>query len=370
MRTFKLEEYLTQYEFSAPYLLCCSDAESFSMAEVLAKSSHQEQILWHELRLGYTEPHGHPLLRKAIAEQLYPGLHQDNILCFAGAEEGIFASLSTLSNPDDHIIVLTPCYQSLFEIPRERGADITEIRLQEEHDWRIDIAEIKRAIRSNTTMVVINFPHNPTGQVITKEEQKNLIELCDAHGLRLFADEVYRGLGQPKAPWSEPAAVTYHRAISLGVMSKSFGMAGLRIGWIACPDEKILHKIKLMKDYLSICNSAPAEILSIIALTNKDAIHKRNNEIVADNLAMVDSFMAEYRDLFSWVRPQGGCVGFINYRSKEHVSDFCRRLVTKAGVLLLPAPIYDLDSNHFRIGFGRKNMPVALGKLREFLGAV
>lgn len=367
MKTFKLEEYLTKHEFSAPYLLCCSDAESFSVAEILAMAELDEQKLWHDLRLSYTEPYGHPLLRETIASSLYPGFNQDNILCFAGAEEGIFASLHTLCEPCDHVIVLTPCYQSLLETPQSKGAEVTQIQLKEEHNWRIDLNEIKKAIKPNTKCVVINFPHNPTGQVITQEEMESLSNICDQNGLWLFSDEVYRLLGQPKTPWAQPAAVGYHKAISLGVMSKAFGLAGLRIGWIACQDKEILHKIKLMKDYLSICNSAPSEVLSLIALKNKDQILSRNNKIVADNLLLIDAFIAEYNNLFSWVRPQGGCVGFINYQPHTPVSLFCDQLIKETGVLLMPASIYDLESNHFRVGFGRKNMPDALEKLRAFL---
>jgi aspartate/methionine/tyrosine aminotransferase len=367
MNLFRLEEYLTQYEFSAPYLLCCSDAESFSMQEIVALGSNDDQQLWQKLRLSYTETFGHPILRETIAKALYPNLLAENILCFAGAEEGIFASLYTLLNESDHAIVITPCYQSLLEIPLLKGATVTQIELKEEQQWRINIDEIKRAITKNTKCVVMNFPHNPSGQIISQEDQSALVRLCDGHGIWLFADEVYRLLGKPKMPWANPAAVTYNKGISLGVMSKAFGMAGLRIGWIACQDKKMLHTIKQMKDYLSICNSAPAEILSIIALNNKEAILKRNNDIVANNLGLLDVFFAEYKNLFSWVRSEGGCVGFVRYLADEPIEIFCKRAVEKAGVLLLPASIYDVKTNHFRIGFGRKNMHEALDAFRKFL---
>jgi len=368
MKPFKLEEYLTQYEFSAPYLLCCSDAESFGVPEIIAMAGDAERKLWDNLRLSYTEPYGHPLLRAEIAASLYPGLGAQNILCFAGAEEGIFASLHVLCAPGDHVIVLTPCYQSLLEIPVLKGAQVTTIALKEENQWRMDLEAIKGAIQKNTKCIVVNFPHNPTGQVMTGAELGALTDLCEAHGLWLFSDEVYRLLGSPKEPWAAPAASLYPKAISLGVMSKAFGMAGLRIGWIACQDQGMLHKIKKMKDYLSICNSAPAEILSLIALKNKAAILTRNNQIVSDNLKLLDQFFEEHQNLFSWVRPQGGCVGFVKYKGPEPVDDFCKRLVQEKGVLLLPASVYDHPTQHFRIGFGRRNMKDALGKLKEFLG--
>ncbi|WP_316354308.1 aminotransferase class I/II-fold pyridoxal phosphate-dependent enzyme [Candidatus Trichorickettsia mobilis] len=150
-------------------------------------------------------------------------------------------------------------------------------------------------------------------------------------------------------------------------MSKAFGMAGLRIGWIACQDQVILKKIEHMKHYTSICNSAPAEILSLISLHNKDYILKRNNKIVEENLKILDQLFIEYGHLFQWVKPQGGCVGFVKYKGLEVIDSFCDRLLQEQSVLLMPASIYSHQGNYFRIGFGRKNMPECLERLKEFL---
>lgn len=367
INTFKLEEYLAHHEFSAPHLLCCSDAESIGVSDLINMSSPADKDIWDNLRLGYTESKGMPALRLQIKDTLYPTLTANNVLCFAGAEEGIFCTLQTVCAAGDHVIVLTPCYQSLLEIPKHAGCTVTEVTLVEENDWRIDIDAIKAAVQPNTKCVVINFPHNPTGQVITQSELDALVRLCDHHGLWLFSDEVYRLLGQPSEPWAAPAATLYPKALSLGVMSKAYGLAGLRIGWIACQDAEVLSKIEKMKHYTSICNSAPAEVLSLIALKNSDQILARNNAITASNLALLDAFFDDHKDLFSWVRPQGGCVGFVKYNSAESVDDFCDRLVKQRGVLLMPASIYDVQTNHFRVGFGRKSMPAALDEFKLFL---
>lgn len=367
MRSFKLEEYLTKHEFSAPYLLCCSDAESFSMQEIIDLASPEDKKMWDDLALSYTEPLGLPQLRKQISTTLYPSLEPKNILCTAGAEEGIFATLFALCESKDHVIVLTPCYQSLLEVPKLKGAEVSTIELKEENDWRIDIASIKNAIKPNTKFIIINFPHNPTGQVITQTELDELIALCRMNDIWLFSDEVYRLLGNPDEDWAKPVAETYEKGISISVMSKAFGMAGLRIGWIACQDTAMLHKIKQMKDYLSICNSAPSEIISLIALKNIDQILARNNKIVTENLALLDLFFQEFSDQFSWVRPQGGCIGFVKYLGSESIDIFSQKLLEDKGVLLMPASIYDQPTSHFRIGFGRKNMAIALEKLKEFI---
>ena len=369
INTFKLEKYLAEHEFTAPYLLCSSDAESFSMQEIIHIADSEDKKLWNDLRLGYTESPGLPILREQIALSLYPKLQANNILCFAGAEEGIFCALHTMCNLGDNVIILTPCYQSLLEIPKLKGSDITTIALLEKNHWRIDLNEIKRAIKPNTKCVVINFPHNPTGQIISKKELRELVALCKMHDLWLFSDEVYRLLGIPEDGWVESAAEIYPKALSLGVMSKAFGMAGLRIGWLACQDKNLLQKIEYMKHYTSICNSAPAEIISFISLKNKDLILSRNNQIVTDNLKLLDSFMKKYKHLFEWIRPQGGCVGFVKYKSQESIETFSKRLVKQKGVLLIPASVYDYQSNYFRIGFGRKNMPTALNRLEEFINS-
>jgi aspartate/methionine/tyrosine aminotransferase len=365
--TFKLEEYLTQYEFSAPYLLCCSDAETMSVNALLTMASTEDANRWQNQTLRYTEPFGDPALRTQIAETLYPGMSADHILCFAGAEEGIFASLTLLCQPDKHVIVLAPCYQSLKEIPAKQGSQVSTILLQEANNWKIDLNTIAQALKPNTSGIIINFPHNPTGQIITQAELTDLVALCEQHDLWLFSDEVYRLLGNPSSGWASPAATLYPKALSLGVMSKAYGMPGLRVGWIACQDKALLERIKKLKDYLSICNSGPSELLSLIALKNQAAILARNNAIVENNLALVEAFISHYEGLFQWVRPQGGCVGFVRYKGKDTVDNFCQTLVKQAGVLLLPGSVYDCTTPHFRLGFGRKTMPDSLNRLEGFL---
>jgi len=244
---------------------------------------------------------------------------------------------------------------------------VTEIKLKEENDWRIDLHAIRDAVKPNTKCIIINFPHNPTGQVIEEGELHALIDICKSNGIWLFSYEVYRLLGASNKPWVSPAACMYNQALSLGVMSKAFGMAGLRIGWIACQAKTFLKKVIQVKYYTSICNSAPSEVLTLMALHHKDAILERNNKIIADNLKLLDQFFTEYSFLFQWVRPQGGCVGFVKYKGSGSVESFCEQLVNTQNVLLMPASIYDDESNHFRIGFGRKNMPQCLDQFKEFL---
>ncbi|MFM7469591.1 MAG: aminotransferase class I/II-fold pyridoxal phosphate-dependent enzyme [Vampirovibrionales bacterium] len=367
LKPFKLEEYLTAHEFSTQYLLCASDAESISMQTLLAGATEEHRQLWDTLTLNYTEPYGHPLLRQTIVETLYPTLKAEHVLCFAGAEEGIFCALHTLLGPEDHAIIVTPCYQSLLEIPQMTGASITQVVLQEAMQWQLDLEVVKASLRPNTKCLVINFPHNPTGQVLSSAKLHELITLCRSHDIWLFSDEVYRLLGTPKEPWTPPIACLYEKGISLGVLSKAFGLAGLRIGWITCQNKEVLTLFKKVKDYLSICNSAPAELLALMALSQKEQLLARNNAIVSHNIALLDAFFQRHRETFHWVRPQGGCVGFVRYHGTVSTDVLAQRLVEEESILILPSSVYDYGHSHFRIGFGRKNLPETLQKFEAFL---
>ena len=363
---FKLEDFLAHWEFKAPYLLCNSDAQTIPMSELVLLADTESRHLWENLHLGYTETKGLPLLREEAAS-LYSHIAADGILMFAGAEEGIFCAINTLVSPDDHVIALVPAYQSLVDLPRSLGADVTTISLTVEQNWQLDMDAFTKAFRPDTKLVVLNYPHNPTGAVLDRTSLQKIIALCRKSGAYLFSDEVYRLMELDAKDRIPPIADLYEKGISLYVMSKAFGMAGLRIGWIACQDKELLEKISRFKHYASICNSAPSEILALMALRAKDKILNQVHQIMRHNLKLLDAFFEKNADLFRWVRPKGGCIGFVELLSDELVETFCMRLVERKGVLLMPAAIYDTPGNYFRIGFGRENMGQALEKLSEFI---
>lgn len=363
---FKLEVYLSQWEFKAPYLLCNSDAQSISMRDLVAMADAESKKLWENLNLGYTEVPGLPILRETIASQ-YNHVSADDVLTFAGAEEGIYCTMRALLSAKDHVITIVPAYQSLVDLPKTIGAEITVIALKPELQWKLDLQEVEDAFRPNTKLVVINFPHNPTGAHLDSDSLNKLIELCREAGAYLFSDEVYRLMEIDEKDRIPAIADVYERGISLSVMSKAYGFAGLRLGWICTKDYALLKKIEQYKHYTSICNSAPSEILSLIALRAKDKILARNHNIMRSNLNLLDAFFKDYAYLFRWVRPKGGCIGFPELLSKESIDSFCKKLVEKQGVLLMPGSIYSTPGNFFRIGFGRENMPAGLEKLIEFI---
>jgi aspartate/methionine/tyrosine aminotransferase len=193
-------------------------------------------------------------------------------------------------------------------------------------------------------------------------------ELAD-RGIHLLADEVYRFLEFDEADRLVAGADSFDRGVSLGVMSKSFAMAGLRIGWLATRDRELLTRCAAFKDYTTICSSAPSEILALIGLRARVQVLERSRRIVGTNLTLLDCFFDEHADRWSWVRPRGGSIGFARLLDDEPSASFAARLVESEGVLLLPGSVIGHDGNHVRIGFGREDLPVALAGLERFLAA-
>lgn len=364
LHPFRLERYLAKHEFSVAYLLCSSDCESMTLGELLAlEPDAQERFasLW----LGYTESQGDPELRRAIS-MLYRHIDPDQVLVHAGAEEAIFNFMNTALEVGDHMVVHTPCYQSLSEVARGIGAQVSQWRGDPQQMWALDLDDLKRILTEHTKVVVVNFPHNPTGFLPDLEFFEALSELSRRHGFTVFSDEVYRGLELDPSDRLPAMADLNERAVSLGVMSKTYGLAGLRIGWVATRDEELLKRLAAFKDYTTICNSAPGEFLATLALRHADTIAERNLEIIRGNLDQLDQFFESHTRLFAWKRPKAGSIAFPRLL-QDSVDVLCADLVARAGVLLLPGTLYGPDYNAFRIGFGRKNLPQALDRFDAYI---
>jgi aspartate/methionine/tyrosine aminotransferase len=367
IQPFKLERYFARYEFAVQYTLCSSDCESLSIADLL-KLEEGAEGRFQEHWLGYTESQGAPELREAIS-RVYTTIQPEQVLVHSGAEEAIFLLMHALLAPGDHLIVHWPCYQSLFEIGRALGCEVTLWRARPENGWALDLDELQGIIRPNTRLIVVNLPHNPTGYLMPRSEFQELQRIAQERDVYLFSDEVYREIEHDPALRLPAACDLNEKAISLGVMSKSYGLAGLRIGWIATRDARVYERMAGLKDYTTICNSAPSEFLAGVALRHREQLTARNLEIILRNLELLDAFFAHRGEQFAWKRPSAGPIAFPRLLDGE-VEAFCTRLADTAGVLLLPGTLYDHGGNHFRIGFGRRNLPAALEKLEEFLDAI
>lgn len=364
LESFRLERYFAKYEFTTPYILCSSDCQSLSVGELLGLEEVATDEFF-QLWLGYTDSRGNLELRKLIAT-LDQHINSEQILVHAGAEEAIFNFMHVVLDPGDHVIVHAPYYQSLGEIARSIGTSVTEWKADSQHNWQLDMQFLVDNLRPNTKVVIVNFPHNPTGFLPDRKFLLELSQLSDKWGFIVFSDEVYRGLEYKPEDQLPTFSDTNNRAVSLGVMSKTYGLAGLRVGWVATQNTALLERLAAFKDYTSICSSAPSEFLAALALRHRQQIVDRNLEIIRDNILHLDAFFARFEDLFEWKKPIAGPIAFPRYRGAS-VERFCSEIRRKAGVLLLPGTLYGEEYDCFRVGFGRTNLPEGLKELEKYL---
>lgn len=367
IRDFELERYFAAHEFSARHLLSASDCEALSLHELLTLADDDARALWQGLKLSYTESQGHPRLRAEIA-RLYGSVGPDALLV-AAPEELIFIAMNALLAPGDHVIATFPGYQSLYEIAQAIGCTVTRWPLEAGPDgWRLDLDFLARSITPQTKLVVINFPHNPTGFLPARSELEQIIGLARAHGLYVFSDEMYRLLEYRKDARLPAVAEMYERGITLSGLSKAFALPGLRIGWLAMRDDGLLARCLAFHDYTTICASAPSEILGIIALRAKDGILARNLARIEANTAACAAFCARHAGLIRWLPPCAGSVAFPQLRADVPVRRFVEDVLASKNVMILPGDVFDHPGNHFRVGLGRADFQEALAEMEGYIG--
>jgi len=368
MRPFKLERYFAKYEFNSRYLLSASDCESLSLQDLLQMATPESLETWNRLKLGYTESQGHPGLRTEVAG-LYQHISPDHVLV-AAPEEAIFIAMHTLLRSGDHVIAVSPAYQSLYEIGSSVGCEVTPWKFElEGARWQLDIDRLERSITSRTRLLVVNFPHNPTGYTPTRCTLDRIVALARANGLYLFSDEMYRLL-EPEAAIQLPAVCDiYEKGISLSGLSKAFALPGLRIGWLATQDHGLVDRCLEYKDYTTICSSAPSEILGMIALQSKAKILRRNLDMIRENTTLAEEFFSGWKKDFLWVPPLAGSVAFPLWMGAGTVERLAEDLLKSQGVMIVPGYLFEFPGNHFRMGLGRRNFGEALGRLKAYLEA-
>ncbi|HEY3289225.1 MAG TPA: aminotransferase class I/II-fold pyridoxal phosphate-dependent enzyme [Anaerolineae bacterium] len=364
----KLERYFAEYEFKVRYLLSASDCEALTMSELLDMADPASHELWNTLVLAYTESQGHTLLRDEVSRQ-YPPLSAGNVLILV-PEEGILTVMNTMLESGDHIVVIAPSYQSLHEIARSRGVHVTDWPVRPSHEgWYLDIDELAVQIHERTRMIVVNFPHNPTGYLPSASEFNAMVELAARHGIYVFCDEMYRGLeySSERRLTAACALAEYPRGISLSGMSKTYALPGLRIGWLATRDASLIHKWLTFKDYTTICSSAPSEILALMALRAREQIIRRNLGIIRTNITAMEQFCSKHPATVVWRAPDAGSVAWIEWKGKGSVASFCQAVLDRKGVMIVPGDMFETGSRYFRIGLGRRNFVGALHLVDEFL---
>lgn len=370
---FQLERYFAKHEFSAPYLLCCSDIQPWSQSELLKMADTECRDLWNNLSLGYTESQGLPLLREEISK-MYEGCDtSDVLLCVP--EEGIYLTCRAILSPGDKVVVPWPCYQSLSEVANAIGCEVVHWE-PDPTSGKFNVDALDLLVDESTRLVVINFPHNPTGATISQDELDSIVEICAwKENCWLLSDEMYRGLEHDQNSKLSSVATMrgagggYDKSISLAGMSKVYGLPGLRVGWLLTRNRELYARLCQLKDYTTICASAPSEILALIGLRNREIIVAESMRVIREGLKVVTDFMIEFDDIFDWEPPTAGSIAFPSLKSIDcfTATQFCDEVVESCGVMLLPSSVYGIPAerdSRFRLGFGRKAVPDAVAVLR------
>ena len=234
-------------------------------------------------------------------------------------------------------------------------------------DLRFHVGDLRALLTGRTKLIVINFPHNPTGETISKADLEEIAGIAKEKGIFLFSDEMYRLLEYDENDRLPPVCEIYDNGISLSGLSKTFGLPGLRMGWLATRNKTVQSALAAFKDYTTICNSAPGEILSLIALRNSERLRARSLGIIKANLKIIETFAARHCGWLDWKSPKAGPIAFPGVKFRESAAEFCAALVKEAGIMLLPSEVYGYERECVRIGFGRKNVPEILEALETYL---
>lgn len=364
---FKLERYFAKHEFTAKFLLSSSDCDGYGLKYLLELATKDEMNLWEGLKLGYTESEGNSLLRAAIL-QYYKIKTIENVVVASPGELN-FISMNVLLDSKDHVITISPCYQSLSEVVKSIECELSYWKPNPEK-WEFNTADLEKLIKKNTKLIILNFPHNPTGSYLTKDQLDKIVRIANKHDVYIFSDEMYHKLIIDDIEELPPISDIYEKGISLWGSSKTFGLAGLRTGWLVTHDTDFLRKVVAFKDYLSICNSAPSEILSIIALNHIDEFLPQNLKKIKKNIMLFGEFVAKHQIISSFIPPKTGSTSFVKLNIENSSLAFSNQLVEKTGIMTLPSEMFDYPGKYIRVGFGRNNFPEILDELDSYLKTI
>ncbi len=354
--TFLLERWMTRHETHVKYDIAESGILPLSTSDLLAlvpaaeRPGVQQQLL--DLPLGYSEARGSATLRQLLADT-YASTTADEILVTTGAIEANFLLFNVLLEPGDHVIAPFPAYQQLYSVPRAIGCDVSLWHVGPATNYQYDVNALERLLTPRTRVIVVNTPHNPTGAMLSPADARRVHALAESVGATVIGDEAYRWLAVPDgAPFAPPMRDLGGRAVSVGTLSKPFGLPGLRIGWIAAP-APLVQACWSMRDYVSLSPGKLNDALACLAMTHREAIVARNTRIITANLATATQWMAERADLLSWTPPRGGLLALIKYALPIDSLTLADRLATDYSVMLAPGSAFGYE-HHLRLGIGQR----------------
>ena len=370
LRDLELATHLSRWHAATAHHLSASECETVSLAELLDLADPEDAARWAGVTLGYTHPLGAEWLRAAVAAG-YERVAEHELVCFAGAQEALYAVLHALLLPGDHAVIVLPGYQSVETLTLGLCA-VSGVALDPASDWSLDLDAVAAALRPNTRLLAISFPNNPTGKQLEPDRLAALVALCRHRGIWLLSDEVYRLTERLPARRLPPVVDAYERGVSICALSKAYGLPGLRVGWVACREPALIGRLTTMRQYLSTCGAGPSEVLACIALKSASVLLARNLALASANLLRLEAFFGRHQALFDCFPPQGGVVCYPRYKGADGVGHFVERMARTAGVLLLPSSVFrsdllELPRDRFRIGFGGVGFEAGLQALEHAL---
>ncbi|MBN2777017.1 MAG: aminotransferase class I/II-fold pyridoxal phosphate-dependent enzyme [Bacteroidales bacterium] len=366
IKPFKLERYFAKYEFSTKYLISSSDCDGYSLDYILACANSTERELWDNLKFSYTDSTGSDFLREAIKNH-YLSINSDEIAVMSPGEAN-FILMNVLLKNGDEVVCMSPAYQSLYQVAESLGAKVKFWLPQETSDgFYFDPDILNELVSEKTKLIIVNFPHNPTGFVPNVTDLQKIVEIAEKYNIVLFSDEMYHKIIHDPNFQLPAICDMYENAVSLWGMAKSFGLAGMRFGWLATKRKDILNEIVAFKDYLSICNNAAGEVLTTIALNHSECFIDPNIKKILKNKAIFADFVEENSDLLDFYNTRAGSTAFVKLKSNLKSYEYCENLVNNSGIMMIPSEMFDYGSSHIRIGFGRENFSEVLSVWEAFI---
>lgn len=367
LERFALERWMTRWELEVDYDICESGILPLSLGELYTLIGSEQaadlEAQVTSMPQSYSEARGTLALRTALAST-YCGVTPGDILVTTGAIEANFLLFNTLLDPGDHVVAVSPAYQQLNSVPKAVGADVDLWSvIQDDGSFAYDIDQLEALLRPNTKLIVINTPHNPTGAILDSDQLERIIDLARERDAWILSDEAYRWLDhEGGVALVEPTRNQYEKAISVGTVSKPFGMPGLRVGWFAANTD-IVEQAWSLRDYVSLSPSKISDLVTTALINNREAIFPRNRKIMRENLECARAWFAENADLATWQEPRAALLAMMRYSAPVDSLTLADRLAGEAKVMLAPGSAFGLEGQ-LRIGIGQRQDVFAEGLRR------
>lgn len=367
IKDFGVEIWMNLYENNCEHNLAETCVESMTVNDLLDMTDRKDDIVDHilNMQMSYGDIEGSPKLIEGV-KSLYNNVKADQITITHGAIGANALTMFALIEPGDRVISVLPTYQQHYSIPEAYGADVKILQLKEVNNFLPDLDDLRQLVNDKTKLICINNPNNPTGALMDEDFLREIVEIARSVDAYIICDEVYRGLDHEGSGFMTSIADIYEKGISSGSISKTFSLAGLRIGWLVGP-EAFIETVNRRRDYTTISCGRIDDYLAGIALEHKDKILKRNHKIVRDNIKILDEWVANEPKI-TYVKPKSGTTAFLNYDLDMTSETFCVNLLESKGVMLVPGSALDMEG-YLRIGyaFSPSALKIGLEKLSEFL---